>query len=178
MLQRKTDISSSHLMVVTTPEISRRNIVCSSGLSHMLSSRHYGSGFVKARAQVFVSETPESLIPEMGDLATRGLRQSDGSNLSRGLHIGKSRNLVNGNPDSVNPNLPKWEVSGHVASVNRTAHNCSGVSTMENFELLSTEIPILRFLISKNGRSHDTWSPSIGRLTTAPGFPPWKVPIP
>jgi hypothetical protein len=70
----------------------------------------------------------------MGDLATRGLRQSDGSNLSRGFHIGKSRTLVNGNPDSAIP-------------------------------------------ISRNGRSRDTWPPSIGRLKSISGFPHWKVPI-
>jgi hypothetical protein len=30
----------------------------------MLTSQHYGSGFIKTRAQVFVNETPESLIPD------------------------------------------------------------------------------------------------------------------
>jgi hypothetical protein len=179
----------------------------------MLLSRHYGSGFVKARTRVFVSGTPESPIPEtgnlstrhllksdgpqllrgfhpgksrslvtrtpdlaipdfpeMGDLTTRGLRQSDGSDLSRGFHHGKSRTLVNRNPDSAIPDFPKWEISRHVASVNRTAQIHPGVFTMENPELLSTGIPIPRFPISRNGRSHDTWPPSIGRLRSIPGF--------
>jgi hypothetical protein len=48
---------------------------------------------------------------------------------------------------------------------------------MENPELLSTGIPIPRFPISRNGRSYDTWPPSIGRPRSIPGFPQWKVPI-
>ena len=52
---------------------------------------------------------------------TRGLRQLDGSDPSRGFHHGKSRTLVNKNLDSVIPGFPKWEISRHMASVNRTA---------------------------------------------------------
>jgi hypothetical protein len=118
----------------------------------------------------------DSRFPEMGDLATRGLRQSDGSNLSRGFHIGKSQTLVNGNPDSVILDLPKWEISRQVASVNQTVQIYPGVSTLENPELLSTGIPIPRFPISRNGRSRDTWPPSIGRFKSIPGFPHWKIP--
>jgi hypothetical protein len=104
----------------------------------MLSSRHYGSGFVKARARVFffVSGTPESPIPD----------------------------------------FPKRVISQHVTSLNRTVHNCSGISTQENPDPLSPGLPISRFPISRNGRSRDTWPPSIGRLKSIPGFPHWKIP--
>jgi hypothetical protein len=147
----------------------------------MISSRNYGSGFVKARVRVFVSETPESPIPdfpkrgisqhvtslnrrstiapgfpprkvtipclqdsrsrdsrfpEMGDLATRGLRQLDNSDLSWGFHHGKSRTLVNRNLDSAIPDFPKWEISRHVASVNRTTQIYPRVSTMESLDPL------------------------------------------
>jgi hypothetical protein len=102
----------------------------------MLSSRHYGSGFVKARARVFVNGTPESPIPD----------------------------------------FPKRVISQHVTSLNRTVHNCSGVSTMESPDPLSPGLPISRFPISRNGRSHDAWPPSIGRLRSIPGFSPWKIP--
>jgi hypothetical protein len=78
----------------------------------------------------------------MGDLATRGLRQSDGSNISCSFHIRKSQTLVNRNLDSAIPDFPKWEISRHVASVNQTAQIYPGVSTLENPELLSTGIPI------------------------------------
>jgi hypothetical protein len=131
MLQRKTGISSSHLTVVTTPEISRTNLFLPSGLSHLLSSRHYGSGFVKARAWVFVNGIPESPIPD----------------------------------------FPKRLISRHVTSLNRTVHNCSGISTQESIDPLSPGLPISRFLISQNGRSRDTWPPSIERLKSVPGFP-------
>jgi hypothetical protein len=139
----------------------------------MLLSRHYGSGFVKARARVFVSGTPESPIPdflETGNLSTRHLLKSDGPQLLRGFHPGKSRSLVARTPDLAIPDFPKWEISRRVASVNRTAQIYPGVFTMENPELLSTGIPIPRFPISRNGRSYDTWPPSIGRLRSIPGF--------
>jgi hypothetical protein len=109
--QRKTGISSSHRTVVTDPEISRRNLVRSSGLSHLLSSRHYGSGFIKAKARVLVNGTPESPIPD----------------------------------------FPKRVISQHVTSLNRTVHNCSGVSTQESPDPLSPGLPISRFPISRNG---------------------------
>jgi hypothetical protein len=103
---------------------------------------------------------------------TRGLRQSDDLDLSRGFHHGKSQTLVNRNPDSAIPDFPKWKVSQKVASVNRTTQIRPGVFTMENPELLSTGIPIPRFSISRNGRSHDTWPLSIGWLRSVPGFYP------
>jgi hypothetical protein len=111
------------------PEISRRNLVHPSGLSHMLLSRNYGSGFVKARARVFVSGTPESSIPD----------------------------------------FPKRVISQHVTSLNRTVHNCSGVSTQESPDPLSPGLPISRFLISQNGRSLDAWPPSIWMAQIYPG---------
>jgi hypothetical protein len=113
----------------------------------------------------------------MGDLTTRGLRQSNGSDLSWGFHNGKSRPLVNRNPDSTISDFSKWEISRHVASVNRTTQIYPEVSTMESPDPLSTGIPIPRFLISRNGRSRDMWPPLIGRLKSIPGFPQWKVPI-
>jgi hypothetical protein len=54
----------------------------------------------------------------MGNLTTRGLRHSDGSDLFRGFHHGKSRTLVIRIPDSI---PPKWVILRHVASVIRTA---------------------------------------------------------
>jgi hypothetical protein len=75
-----------------------------------------------------------------------------------------------------NPRSSKWEISRHVASVNQTAQIYLGVSTLENLELLLTEIPIPRFPIFRNERSRDTWPPSIEQLTTTLGFPPWKIP--
>jgi hypothetical protein len=101
---------------------------------------------------------------------THGLRQSDNSDLSQGFHHGKSRALVNRNPDSVIPDFLKWEISRCVASINRMTQIYLGVFTMENPELLSRGISIPRFLISRNGRSHDAWPPSIGRLRYIPGF--------
>ena len=81
----------------------------------------------------------------------RGLRQSDGSDPSRGFHHGNSRTLVNMNPDSAILDFPKWEILRHVASVHRTAQIYPGVSTMESPDLLSTGIPIPRFSISRSG---------------------------
>jgi hypothetical protein len=102
----------------------------------MLLSQHYGSGFVKARARVFVNGTPESPIPD----------------------------------------FPKRVISQHVTSLNRTVHNCSRVSTQESPDPLSPGLPISRFPISRNGRSHDMWPPSIERLRSIPRFSPWKIP--
>jgi hypothetical protein len=56
----------------------------------------------------------------MGNLTTRGLRYSDGSDLSRGFHHGKSRTLVTRTPEFAIPDFPKWVISRHVASVIRT----------------------------------------------------------
>ena len=122
--QLKADISSLHRTVVTAPEIPQRNLVRPSGLSYLLSSRHCGSGFVKARAWVFVNGILESPIPD----------------------------------------FPKWVISRHVTSLNRTAHNFSEVSTLESLDPSSPGLSIPRFLISRNGRYYDTWPPSIGQL--------------
>jgi len=108
----------------------------------MLLSQHYGSGFVKARTQVFVSGTPESLIPETGNLSTRHLLKSDGPQLLWGFHPGKSRSLVARTLDLAISDSPKWEISRRVASVNRTTQIHPGVFTMENPELLSIGISI------------------------------------
>jgi hypothetical protein len=85
--------------------------------------------------------------------------------------------FVSGTPESPIPDFPKRLISQHVTSLNRTVHNCSGVSTLDSPDPLSSGILILRFPISRNGRSHDTWPPSIGWLRPIPGFPQWKVPI-
>jgi hypothetical protein len=50
-------------------------------------------------------------FPEMGNLTTHGLRQSDGSDLSQGFHHGKSRSLVTRTPDLTIPDFLKWEIS-------------------------------------------------------------------
>jgi hypothetical protein len=113
----------------------------------------------------------------MGNLSTRHLLKSDGPQLLWGFHPGKSRSLVARTPDLAIPDFPKWEISRRVASVNRTAQIYPGVFTLENPELLSTGIPIPRFSISRNGRSYDTWPPSIGWPRSILGFPQWKVPI-
>ena len=87
----------------------------------------------------------------MGDLTKHGLRQLDDLDLSWGFHHGKSRALVNRNPDSTIPDFPKWEILRHVASIIRTAQIYCGVFTMENLELFSSGFLIPRFLISQNG---------------------------
>jgi hypothetical protein len=98
----------------------------------MLTSRHYGSGFIKARARVLVNGTPESPIPD----------------------------------------FPKRVISRHVAFSNRTIQICSGVSTMESPDPLLPGLPISRFPISRNGKSHDTWPPSFGRSRSISGLSP------
>jgi hypothetical protein len=75
-----------------------------------------------------------------------------------------------------NPRSPKQVISQHVTSLNRTVHNCSRVSTQENPDPLSPGLSISRFLIPRNGRSHNTWLLSIRRLRSVPGFSPWKIP--
>jgi hypothetical protein len=56
--------------------------------------------------------------------------------------------LVHEIPDSAILDFLKWEISRHMASVNRMVQIYPGVSTLENRELFSTGIPILRFPIS------------------------------
>ena len=63
---------------------------------------------------------PRFPISDTGNILTRGLRYSDGLDLSRGFHNGKSRSLITKTPEFVIPNFPKWEISRHVASFNRT----------------------------------------------------------
>jgi hypothetical protein len=53
----------------------------------------------------------DSRFPEMGDLTTRGLRQSDDPDPSRDFHNGKSRSFVNRTPDFLTPSFPKWVIS-------------------------------------------------------------------
>jgi hypothetical protein len=98
----------------------------------MLTSRHYGSGFIKARARVLVNGTPESPIPD----------------------------------------FPKWVISRHVASLNRSVQIYPRISTMESPDLLSSGLLISRFLISRNGKSHDTWPPSFRRSRSISGILP------
>jgi hypothetical protein len=104
------------------------------------------------------------------------LLKSDGPQLLWGFHPGKSRSLVTRTPDLAITDFLKWEISRRMASVNRMAQIYLGVSTLENPKLLSTGIPIPRFPISRNGRSHDTWPLSIRWLKSISGFPHWKVP--
>jgi hypothetical protein len=99
------------------------------------------------------------------------------TSLPSGFIKARARPIVNRTPESPIPDFPKRVISRHVTSLNRTAHNCSGVSTLESFDPLSPGLPIPRSPISRNGRSYDTWPPSIGRLRSIPGFPQWKVPI-
>jgi hypothetical protein len=44
----------------------------------------------------------------------------------QGFHHGKSRSLVTRTPEFAIPDFPKWEISRHVASLNRTVHICLG----------------------------------------------------
>jgi hypothetical protein len=71
----------------------------------------------------------------MVNLSTRHLLKSDGPQLLRGFHLGKSRSLVARTPDLVIPDFPKWEISQRVASVNWTAQVYPGVSTLESPEI-------------------------------------------
>jgi hypothetical protein len=89
----------------------------------------------------------------------------------------RARPIVNRTPESPILDFPKRVISRHITSLNRTAHNYFGVSTLESLDLLSPGLPILRFPISRNGRSYDMWPQSIGRIRSIPGFPQWKVPI-
>jgi hypothetical protein len=91
-------------------------------------------------------------LPHIGR-SLQTLRSSERiSSVHRGL---SSRESDSRSRDSriLDPRFPDAVISRHVASVNRTAQIYSGVSTMENPELLSTGIPIPRFPISRNGRS-------------------------
>jgi hypothetical protein len=58
---------------------------------------------------------------------TRGLRQSDGSELFRGFYHEKSRDLIIRIPDSAIPDFPKWVILRHVAFVNRMTQSYSEV---------------------------------------------------
>jgi hypothetical protein len=123
-----------------------------------------------------VSQIPNPRFPEMSNLMTRRLLRSGGSDLSRGFHHGKSRTLITRTSEFAIPDFTKWEISRHMASVNRTVHIYPGVFTMENPELSSPGLPSSRFSISRDGKSHDTWPPSIGRFRSISGFSPWKIP--
>jgi hypothetical protein len=97
------------------------------------------------------SRIPDPRFPETGNLSTRHLLKSDGPPLLWGFHHGKSRSLVTRTPDLAISDFPKWEISRHVASVNRMAQIYPGVSTMESPDLLSTGLPISRLPFSRNG---------------------------
>jgi hypothetical protein len=112
---------------------------------------------------------PEGILSVHRDLATCYCLDIMDRDLSRQEPEFLSAELLN-------PRSPKRVVSQHVTSLNWTVHNCSGVSTQENPDPLSPGLPILRFSIPWNGRSHDTWPPSIGWLRSVPGFSPWKIP--
>jgi hypothetical protein len=56
----------------------------------------------------------------MGNLTTRGLRRSDGPNLSQGFHHGKSQTLVTRTSEFAIPDSPKWAILRHVASIVQT----------------------------------------------------------
>jgi hypothetical protein len=71
---------------------------------------------------------------------TRGLRRSDGPDLSRGFHHGKSQTLVTRTSKFVIPDSPKWAILRHVASVVHTVQIYPEVFTMENPELSSPGI--------------------------------------
>ena len=93
--------SSSHRTFVTDPEIPRINLVRSSGLIHMLTSQHYGSGFIRARARVLVNETLESPIPDfLKRVISRHMSFSN-----RTIH-NYSRVSTMESPDLLSPELP------------------------------------------------------------------------
>jgi hypothetical protein len=99
------------------------------------------------------------------------------TSLPSGFIKARAQPIVNSAPESPIPDFPKWVISRHVTSLNRTTQNCSGVSTLESLDPLSLGLPIPRTPMSRNGRSYDTWPPSIGWLRPILGFPQWKVPI-
>jgi hypothetical protein len=103
---------------------------------------------------------------------TRGLLKSDGPDLSRGFHHGKSRSLITRTPEFAIPDFPKWEISRHVASFNRTTRIYFGVSTMECLDLSSPELLSSRLPISRSGKSLDTWPPLLGRSRSISGLSP------
>jgi hypothetical protein len=105
----KMSISSSHRTVVTDPEIPRRNLIRSSGLSSRESKLSI-TGLQKSR----------SLVPNAVNISTHNLHPSDDSDLSRGFHHEKSRAFVIRILDSAIPDFPKWVISRHVAFVIRT----------------------------------------------------------
>jgi hypothetical protein len=87
----------------------------------------------------------------------------------------RARPLVNETPESPIPDFPKRVISRHVASRNRSVYSYFGVSTMEHPDLSSPKIPSSQFSISRNGKSHDTWPPLIGRPESTSGFLPWNA---
>jgi hypothetical protein len=97
--------------------------------------------------------------------------------LPSGFVKARAQPLVNGTPESPIPDFPKRVISRHVATRNRSVYDCFGVSTMEHPDLSSPELPSSRFPISRNGKSHDTWPPLIGRPESTSGFLPWNAPI-
>jgi hypothetical protein len=108
----------------------------------------------------------------MGNLSIRSLPKSVGLRLLWGFHPGTYQSLVNGTPEFSIPDFPKWEISRHVASFNRTTRIYFGVSTMECPDLSSPELSSYRFPISRNGKSHDTWPPLIGWSRSISGLSP------
>jgi hypothetical protein len=85
------------------------------------------------------------------NLLTRSLLKSDGPRLLRGFHHGKSRSLVTRTSEFAIPVFPKRVISRHVASLNRTVHDCFGVSTMESPDLSSPGLPNSRFRFPETG---------------------------
>jgi hypothetical protein len=119
-------------------------------------------GFHQGKSRSLITKTPEFAIPrflEMGNIMTRGLLKLDGPDLFRGFHHGRSRPLITRTPEFVIPDFPKWEISRHVASLNRTTQIYFGVSTMECPNLSSPGLLSSRLPISQNGKSLDTWPP-------------------
>jgi hypothetical protein len=74
----------------------------------------------------------------MGNLTTRGLRQSDGSDLTQGFHDEKSQALVIRIPDSMIPDFLKWVILRHMASIIRMTEIYFRVFTMKISELSSS----------------------------------------
>jgi hypothetical protein len=60
----------------------------------------------------------------MGNLTTRGPLKSDGPDLSQGFHHGKSRSHITRTPEFAIPDFLKWEISRHVAPLNRMVQIC------------------------------------------------------
>jgi hypothetical protein len=183
----KLDISSSHRTVVTDPEILRRNLsihrdlatcycleVYNYGLRD-LSRQEHGETFFRYPNPEFpkferTSLNRSRLSPWVTSLVDMTSSQMGSTHSLPGIYQGKVPTSCHQDSRIPIPDFPKWVISRHVASVNRTVQIYPGVSTMENPDLLSPGLPIPRFPISRNGRSYDTWPPSIGRLRSIRGF--------